>query len=54
VCRDLQRLSGFYLAAYLIDAYGVSVGKTSHKDLYVVTPGDWGKGRRVVKYSRKG
>jgi len=26
----------------------------SHKDLYVVTPGDWGKGRRVVKYSRKG
>jgi streptogramin lyase len=25
----------------------------SHKDLYVVTPGDWGKGRRVVKYSRK-
>ena len=26
----------------------------SHKDLYVVTPGDWGKGRRVVKYTRKG
>ncbi len=26
----------------------------SHKDLYVVTPGDWGKGRRVVKYSRNG
>ena len=26
----------------------------SHKDLYVVTPGGWGKGRRVVKYSRKG
>jgi DNA-binding beta-propeller fold protein YncE len=26
----------------------------SHKDLYVVTPGDWGKGRRVVKHSRKG
>ena len=26
----------------------------SLKDLYVVTPGDWGKGRRVVKYSRKG
>ncbi len=26
----------------------------SHKDLYVVTPGDWGKGRRLVKYSRKG
>ena len=23
----------------------------SHKDVYVVTPGDWGKGRRVVKYS---
>ena len=26
----------------------------SHKDLYVVTPGDWGKGRRVVKYTRQG
>ena len=26
----------------------------SHKDLYVVTPGDWGKGRRVVKHTRKG
>ena len=26
----------------------------SRKDLYVVTPGDWGKGRRVVKYTRKG
>ena len=25
----------------------------SHKDVYVVTPGDWGKGRRVVKYSLK-
>jgi len=26
----------------------------SHKDLYVVTPGDWGRGRRVVKYTRQG
>ena len=26
----------------------------SCKDVYVVTPGDWGKGRRVVKYSLKG
>ena len=26
----------------------------SHKDLYVVMPGDWGRGRRVVKYVRKG
>jgi len=26
----------------------------SHGDLYVVQPGDWGRGRRVVKYLRKG
>jgi len=26
----------------------------SHKDLYVVMPGEWGRTRRVVKYNRKG
>ena len=26
----------------------------SHKDLYVVMPGEWGRVRRVVKYVRKG
>ena len=26
----------------------------SHKDLYVVMPGEWGRTRRVVKYLRKG
>ncbi len=26
----------------------------SHKDLYVVMPGDWGRTRRVVKYHRQG
>ncbi len=26
----------------------------SHKDLYVVMPGEWGRGRRVVKFTRKG
>jgi hypothetical protein len=26
----------------------------SHKDLYVVMPGEWGRTRRVVKLFRKG
>jgi len=26
----------------------------SHRDLYVVQPGSWGRGRRVVKFLRKG
>jgi hypothetical protein len=25
----------------------------SHRDLYVVQPGEWGRARRIVKYSRQ-